>query len=455
MILSDLRDKLRNMKPSNILLLSFLFVILLGTFLLLLPFAHKNELTFIDSLFTCVSSTCVTGLLTINVLNDLTLFGQIVVLVMIQIGGLGLMSFIALMFRFRKEKLAYAERKYIKDSFNKYDDQDVSGYLYSIFIYTFVTEFISFILICTQLFNGSAYSIFQSLFLSISSFCNAGIENLSTCSLIPYQSNVLINVVVTAEIILGGIGFIVWDDIKNNVKEYIKNKYSFSDCVSKLKVHTKLVLAMTFTLLISATAITFVLEYNVSLKGLNTFDKLLGSYFSAVTLRTAGFYTIDFSRLSRATRLIMCLYMLVGGSPGGTAGGFKTTTLFLIVFGVKSAVMGKDYMHVLNRHIHKSNYIKASTIIFLYVSLIFLGMIVLCTSENKDFLDLLFEACSALGTVGLTVGLTPSLTSIGKIVIMILMFVGRVGPTTLIISLMNKVEKDFNIKYPTEEIIVG
>lgn len=421
----------------------------------MLPFAHKGELHLIDSLFTCVSATCVTGLLTINVLNDLTIFGQIVVLIMIQIGGLGLMSFIALMFRFSKQKLAYAERKYIKDSFNKYDDQDVSGYLYSIFIYTFITEFISFVLIATQLFNGSAYSLFQSLFLSISSFCNAGIENLSTSSLVPYQSNVLINLVVTAEIILGGIGFIVWDDIKNTIKDLIKNKQSFSDFFTKLKVHTKLVLTITLCLLASAMLIVFVLEYNVSLKGLSLKDKILASYFSSVTLRTAGFYTIDFSRLSKASKLIMCLYMLIGGSPGGTAGGFKTTTLFLLFLGVKNAIVGKDYMHVLNRHIHKSNYIKASTIVFLYVSLIFFAMSVLCMSENMDFLDLLFEACSGLGTVGLTVGITPSLTNIGKIVIMILMFVGRVGPTTLVLSLMNRVEKDLNIKYPTEEIIVG
>ena len=455
MIFNGFKQRLSSNRQSAILLLSFLFVIVSGTILLSLPISQINHVNLIDVLFTCVSSTCVTGLITISPLNDLTIFGQVVVLIMIQVGGLGLMSFVLLAIRSRN-KLDYSERKFLKDSLNKYDDRDINGYLISIFIYTFVTEFISFILLATQFYDGSGYSVFQSLFIAISAFCNAGIDIISTQSLLPFQSNIVINLVVTSEIILGGIGFIVWDDIKESIKEWYKNKYSFRTFFNKLKVHTRLVLMVNLVLIVSAMLLTFIFEYNNALANLSLGDKLLGSYFSSVTLRTAGFFTIDFSKLTKASRLIMCVYMLIGGSPGGTAGGFKTTTIFLLVYAVKDVLGNNNNMHIFNRHIHKANYVKASTIIFLYISIIFVGMIALCSFENLDALDLLFEACSALGTVGLTVGITTSLSALGKIVIMLLMFIGRIGPITLILSLRNKEDKkDLGIKYPSEEIIVG
>lgn len=456
MLFNGSRNKLSSNRQSAILLLSFLFVIVFGTILLSLPISQVNHIKLIDLLFTSVSSTCVTGLITISPLNDLTIFGQIVVLIMIQIGGLGLMSFVLLAIKRSRTKLDYNERKFLKDSLNKYDNENINGYLISIFIYTFVTEFVSFLILATQFYDGSAYSLFQSLFIAISAFCNAGIDNVSTMSLLPYQSNVVINLVVTSEVILGGIGFIVWDDIKENIKEWYENKYSFRTFFNKLKIHTRIVLIVNFILIISAMALVFAFEYGNALSGLSLKDKLFGAYFSSVTLRTAGFFTIDFSKLTKASRIIMCVYMLIGGSPGGTAGGFKTTTIFLLVYAVKDVLSNNNNMHIFNRHIHKANYIKASTIIFLYLSFIFVGMIVLCSFENLDSLDLLFEACSAIGTVGLTTGITTSLSAIGKIVIMLLMFIGRIGPITLILSLRNKEDKNgLNIKYPSEEIIVG
>ncbi len=454
MLFEGFRLRLKNHKPSTVLLASFFIVIVTGTLLLCLPFSHKSGVGFIDCLFAAVSASCVTGLLTITPLTDLTVFGKIVLLLMIQIGGLSLVSFIAVALKFRKEKLSFYEKKLLKDSLNKYDDRDVSGYLNSILIYTFVTEGIGFIILLTQFYDGSLYSVFESMFLSISAFCNAGIDISSTTSLLAYNSNAVVNITVTVLIILGGIGFIVWFDVIENIKNAIKDKSGIRIFYRRLKLHTKIVIMMTIALLASAFALILVFEYNGALAGMGIKDRMLAAWFNSATLRTAGFYSIDYSKLSEVTRIIMCVYMLIGGSPGGTAGGFKTTTLFLMLITAKSILKTKKNIHFRNRHIKEDNFVKAAVIIFLYAAFIFGGMIILALSEKLDTLDLLFEACSALGTVGLTVGITTELSLIGKIVIMIMMFIGRVGPTTLLLS-MNVENKDNGITYPDTEIIVG
>jgi len=449
----NINFSLKNHKPSSVLLLSFLLVISIGTILLYLPISRVKDLSFLDCLFASVSSTCVTGLLTIVPFSDLTLFGQIVMLIMIQIGGLGLITFIAVFLRFRKEKLGFSERKLLKDSLNKYDDADVSGYLLSVFRYTFVFEFIGFGLLLTRIYDGSAISIFRCLFLSISSFCNAGIDIMSSSSLMMYQSDVLVNIVISLLIIFGGIGFIVWVDLYINIKETIMNKYNLKIFLNKLRVHTKIVLLMTFILLVLGGVLVYLFEYNNVLVSLCLKDRILVSFFSSVTLRTAGFYSIDFGALKDVTKLFMCVFMLVGASPGGTAGGFKTTTLFLIILGTRCILSGKDEMVAYKRQITKANYMKASIIVFLYVVFMFGGLFVLTLSENIDTIDLLFEVCSAIGTVGLTAGVTTLLSGIGKIVIILLMFIGRVGPTTLLLSFTS--EENNGIDYPKTDIIVG
>lgn len=446
----------KKIKPSVVLVLSFLFVIITGTILLSLPISQTNSISILDAAFTSVSATCVTGLLTINCLYDLTLFGQIVVLIMIQIGGLGLMSFISIFLMSLNRKLDFSNRSLIKDMLNRDSFEDISAFLIAIIKYSFIIEFIGFVLLLTQIYNGNAYSIFEALFLSISSFCNAGIEITSRSSLMGYQTNILVNFVVMALIVLGGLGFAVWFDITRNLKICLKMKYRIEYFFNSLKPHTKIVLIMTSTLLVTGTLLTMLFEYNNALYGLSFTEKLMSSLFNSVTLRTAGFYTIDNSVLVNPTKIFMSIFMLIGGSPGGTAGGIKTTTIFLAIYAIYSEIDGRKNMHLFNKHITKRNFIKASTIISLYVVFVVVSMILLTSIEKFDSLDLLFEACSAIGTVGLTIGITPTLTAVGKIIIMILMFVGRVGPVTLLVSMKNnKNSENENIKYPMTEIMVG
>jgi len=449
----NLHDLFRKYKPSTILLCSFALVIFIGTILLSLPISKSsNDVSFVDALFTSVSATCVTGLITITPLYDLTFFGQIVVLLMIQIGGLGLMSFVAIIIMSASHKLDLSERKLLKDALNKDDEMDVSGYLKAIFKYTFITEIIGTFILASQLYNGTFYSLFQAFFLSVSAFCNAGIDICGSLSLLPYQGNAVVNVTVAFLIILGGLGFIVWEDLKNGIIDWYKNKTSFKFFVSRLKVHTKIVLIMNIVLILTGFILIYIFEY-ASLSSLPIVNQILVCFFNSVTLRTAGFYTIDYSLLCNATKVIMCLYMIVGASPGGTGGGFKTTTLFLMIHGIK-CTLSNENIHVFKRHIHKTNYIKASAIISLYILVFFTGLILICNDTSLPFIDLTFEAASALGTVGLSAGVTRALSLSAKIVIMLMMFIGRVGPTTLLLSLQNKKDNS-NIQYPKTDIIVG
>ena len=454
-LISYIENKTKKLNASIILVSSFIFVILVGTILLSLPISQVNKVSIIDAAFTSVSATCVTGLMTINNYADLTVFGQIVVLIMIQIGGLGLMSFISIFMMAIKNKLDYSNRSLLKDMLNRDSSYDISGFLKAIIKYSLVIELSGFLLLLSQLYDGSIYSIFQSLFLSISSFCNAGMDILSYTSLLEYQSNIVINLTVITLIVLGGLGFAIWFDITNELKICTKMKYRLSHFFKSLKPHTKIVLIMTSSLLLTGTILTFVFEYNNALKDLSLSNKILASLFNSVTLRTAGFYTIDNSILKDSSKIFMSIFMLVGGSPGGTAGGFKTTTLFLMVYAIYSELHGRINMHLFNRHITKRNFIKASTIITLYALFVVVAMLILTNIESFSSIDILFEVCSAIGTVGLTIGITPFLTSAGKIIIMLLMFSGRVGPTTLLLSMRNKKDDNKNIKYPKTEIMVG
>lgn len=442
--------------PSALLIMSFLLVIVTGTVLLCLPFSRNTNIPFIDLLFTSVTSTCVTGLITITPMLDLSILGQIVVLLMIQIGGLGLMTFIAIALLMLDGKLDYSERSLLKDSLNKYDFDNVSGYIKRILKYTFTTELIGFLVLAIRIYDGSLYSLFQSLFLSISAFCNAGIDIFGSSSLIAYQSDVLVNIVVSLLIILGGIGFIVWLDIFENTKKVIKDKSPLRYIYRDLNVHSKVVLATSLVLILSGMAFIFIFEYNASFKDLSFFDKILASYFNSVTLRTAGFATVNYQTISEPTKLLMLPYMLVGASPGGTGGGFKTTTLFMIVFCVYAEVKHKKKVNVYKRHIPKATIIKSITIIVLYMAALFVGIIALSYFENIEIMDLIYEACSAIGTVGLSTGATSLLDSIGKVIIMVLMFIGRVGPITLLfIVKKDKETEKTGVRYPKADIIVG
>ncbi len=460
---NSLRVKLmRKIGATRMITLSFIFVILLGAILLTLPFSNNlDPLSFLDNLFISTSATCVTGLVPANIMEQYNYFGYSILLVLIQIGGLGVMSLIAFVITVTKHKLYHSEKRMLQNALNKDSLQDIPKFLRSIIIYTFVFETIGALLIMTKFIPifGISKGIYNSIFLSVSAFCNAGIDNFSLFSLAEYSSDVLINATVASLIIIGGLGFAVWFDLRKRFIERLNGKYSLKKMFSLLNLHSKVVLITTLCLIVSGTVLMLITESfnSETLGSMSTFDKIQAAIFQSITLRTAGFSTIDIGLLQDTTLMFMCLYMFIGGSPGGTAGGIKTTAFVMMVMFVRSQLVGNDKLTAFKRTIPMQVFHKAFMVGLLYVILIFVSLFLLTISEDIAFLPLLFEVVSAIGTVGLSASVTPLLSDFGKIVIMILMFAGRVGPITIILSMVKKKSKNksHEVEYPTSEILIG
>lgn len=466
-IISLIYDRFLNIGTAKSLVLGFLAVILTGTFLLMLPFASKDgtSLGFINSFFTATSAVCVTGLVVVNTAAHFTLFGKIVIVVLIQIGGLSFMTLVTAFIILFGKKITLRDRLLIKESLNQHSAGGMVKLVKNVIKGTFIIEGIgAVILFFFFLYHdyGFINSIGTGIFISISAFCNAGFDVIGDSSLMPYVSSEVLNIVVMLLIIIGGIGFAVWMDMLS-FRQVYKGKVGFKVCVKRLSLHTKIVLSVTGLLLISGFLFTFIFEYtNPSTIGNLSFsDKVLASWFQSVTLRTAGFNTIDLNALREQTKLFYILQMFVGGSPGGTAGGIKTVTLGVIIFAIISAVKGRNELVAFNKTIHLNFLFKSISVIMLNLTAIIVSTMILASTINSlpmsvSFLDLLFESASAVGTVGLTLSVTPHLTVLGKIAIIICMFLGRLGPFTLAVAFTNKANNtNSNIKYPHEKIIVG
>lgn len=452
------KNPFRKYRPEVTLTFSFFAVILVGTLLLMLDVSNvKPGLSFIDALFTATTSTCVTGLTTVTVAEQFTIFGQVIILILIQIGGLGFMTFISVLLLFMRAKLEFKEKLLLKDALNKEDFHGVGGYIKAIIAFTFACEFIGFALIFSQLYTGEnlGMELFQSLFLAISAFCNAGIDNLGATSLTVFQSNIIINLTISGLIIMGGLGFAVWFDISHNIKLMKKLHRKFKDLLTHLTIHSKIVLVMTVSLLLGGTVIILALEYGNTLSDMSFIDKTIAAFFNSVTLRTAGFYTIDYSAIRDATKIIMILFMFIGGSPGGTAGGIKTTTFFLLIYAIRTLINDSVYVRFFKREVPLGNVIKAIVVFLMYTFIMVSACFLITLLENQDFIDILFEVVSALATVGLTTGITSSLCAISKIIIIVLMFIGRVGPITIAVMLKRHANNAKGIRYPMTDVVVG
>ena len=458
-----LRKIVGRYRSVQILLMSFVFVILIGTVLLSIPLFNKAEpLSFINNLFIATSATCVTGLMPVVTMDQFNVAGQVVLMILIQVGGLGLMSFIALIVVISKQKLGMTNKKLLVDALNRFNSVDIGEFLMHIFKFTFIFELIGALLLMIEIIPDSSSigtGIFKSVFLSVSAFCNAGIDTISGSSLVPYQNSVLINAVVMILIICGGIGFTVWFDIKDNLRPLIQRKIDFSIFWKKLLTHTKVAIIATVFLLLSGTVLIFAIESlnPDTLGSMPIMKRLMVAMFSSTTLRTAGFATIDFGTLTNATKTLMLVFMLIGGSPGGTAGGLKTTTLFIIILFLRAELKGLTHMRIYHREIPRDSFRKAFTIITVYIIAVFVSVVILSITEDVAFLDLVFEICSAIGTVGLSCGITSGLTSFGKVIIILLMLMGRVGPVTIVLSFTNSIRnrKENSVRYPKTELLVG
>lgn len=453
-----MKKKLKiDLSTTQTIMLSFLLAILAGSFLLALPVssASGQAVPYTDALFTATTSICVTGLVTVPTFSTWSLFGQIVILFLIQIGGLGIVTIMSGLMISLHRRIGIKDRMLIQDAFNLNTLSGMVKFIRKVLLGTFVVEGIGALLYMTVFVpEFGAKGVWISVFNAVSAFCNAGMDIISENSLYAYVHNPMINIATMLLIVLGGIGYIVWWDLMNVLKHVKRRKLK---CFSTLTLHSKIALSMTGILILAGTAAVFVFEYHnpQTMESFSLPEKLLASLFQSVTTRTAGFATIPQENLTNASALVSLLLMFIGGSPVGTAGGIKTVTIAILIVSAFATMKSNAEAELFHRTISKQAVSKA-------VAVVSMAFIILCTSTlllsavtDADALDIAYETVSAAATVGLTRSLTSNLNLWGKIIIIITMYLGRVGPISLMIALNTKKETKNIIKNPTEEISVG
>ncbi|NMH68933.1 Ktr system potassium transporter B [Bacillus sp. RO3] len=433
------------LSPPQLLVVTFLFFIIVGMGLLKLPFATTQSITWLDALFTTTSAMTVTGLAVVDTGAAFTLFGEVVIMGLIQIGGLGIMSFAVLIFLMLGKKIGFKERLLVQQALNQTSVGGVIKLVKYLFIFSFIVEGFAVILLASEWVPeyGWGRGLYVSLFHSISAFNNAGFS-LWSDSLMGYAGNPMVNITISFLFILGGIGFTVLVDLW-------KQK-----TIRKLSLHTKIMIVGTFVINTFAFMMIFILEYNNphTLAQLPLMDKVFASYFQAVTPRTAGFNTLDYGSMERSTLLLTILLMFIGAGSASTGGGIKLTTFVVILLSVVAFLKQKKEIRILRRTIDETYIFKALAVSMISVLLVFTALFFLnMTEKDSSFLSILFEVVSAFGTVGLSMGITASLTAVGKWILIIVMFVGKLGPLTLAFSL-SRPDKE-KIRYPKEEILTG
>jgi len=448
---------LRFLSPERTLILSFLIIILIGTFLLSLPHAARQQSTsFIDALFTATSAVCVTGLIVVDTGSFYSQFGQMVILILIQVGGLGIMTFSVFFYLLLGRSIGFRDRRIIQDTFSQFPIKNIYVLLKSVFLYTMVIELVGTLLLLVG-WRGHfppITALYFSLFHAISAFCNAGFC-LFPDSLVGFQSNILVNLSITSLIILGGIGFIV---LKEMVERALRRKPPL-----RISLHSKIVLTTTATLIALGTLFIFFIERDNSLVKFPLGEQILISYFQSVTSRTAGFNTIPMVGLSNATCFILIILMFIGASPGSCGGGIKTTNLATLFSLAMNRYKGRDRANLFKRTIPHETVARSISIILasgLTVAIITILLLItqlgdISHTESRGlFLEYLFETISAFGTVGLSMGVTSKLDSAGKLIITAMMLLGRLGPLTLAFAMARKMRRA-EFQYAEENIIVG
>ena len=439
--------KKKHLTSFQLIILGFAGVILLGTVLLMLPFSSLKGVPtpFHEALFTATSAVCVTGLVVKDTGSYWSLAGQTIILVLIQIGGLGVVTVAASVSLLSGKKISLMQRSTMQDAISAPKVGGIVRLTRFILKGTFLIEAAgALLLLPVFLPDYGGKGIWLSVFHSVSAFCNAGFDILGTAvhafpSLTGYSENVLINMVIILLIIIGGIGFLTWDDIYTN-------KLNFK----RYRMQSKIILITTTCLILFPTVFFFTCD----LKSLSIGKRLLAAVFQSVTTRTAGFNTINFSEMSEASKAVMILLMLIGGSPGSTAGGMKTTTFTVLILNAIATFRSQENAGAFGRRLEYHVIKNAATIAMLYFSLFFCGGIAISVYEGIPLLDCLFEAASAVGTVGLTLGITPGLHIFSQVVLIILMYLGRVGGLTLIYAVFSGRNKG-NESLPLEKITVG
>ncbi|ENQ3107123.1 TrkH family potassium uptake protein [Bacillus cereus] len=438
------------MDPPKTLVVGFAFIIFIGTLLLTLPVATTDGqgLPWLNALFTATSATCVTGLVVVDTGTTFTLFGQLVILSLIQVGGLGFMTFAIFFSVLLGKRISLKERLLLQEALNNMSIAGIVRLAKRILIFTVVIEFIGATLLAIRFAFDMPLSkaVYYGIFHSISNFNNAGFDIMGNFkSLTGYVEDPIVTLVICALITLGGIGFIVM----NEVYEYKR--------IGRLSLHTKVVLFTSSLLVVVGTLLIFLLEFHnpKTLQPLSAFGKVLASLFQAITPRTAGANTLNIPDLHHSTLFIIIILMYIGASPGSTGGGIKTTTFATLLGAVRSQVKGKEDVIFFRKRIAYDTIYKSLTVMLAGLFIVIIAaMLLTITEPGKDFLMILFEATSAFGTVGLSMGLTPELSPLGKIIIILTMFAGRVGPLTIAFAVTLRRNSD-PFSYPKGKIMIG
>lgn len=442
---------------TQIILLSFLLVILLGSILLALPIssANGNAVPYVDALFTATTATCVTGLVTLPTFSTWSVFGQVVILILIQVGGLGVITIMSGLMILLNRKLGIGDRLLIQDAFNLNTMSGLVKFVKNVLFGTLIIEGIGAVLYMLVFVpEFGAKGIWISVFNSVSAFCNAGIDIIAENSLCDFATNPLINIVTSALIVLGGLGYIVWWDVLRVVKSRSpKNRKLFRH----LTLHSKIAITATLGLILGGALLIFIFEYAnpLTIGDMALFDKIQVSLFQSVTTRTAGFASVPQENLTNASSVVSLILMLIGGSPVGTAGGIKTVTVVVLFCSAFATIRNKNSATLFGRSISESSVKKAVAVAVAFLTICATSMILLMATSNAPALDVVYEAVSATATVGLSRNLTASLNTFAKTIIIITMYFGRVGPISLAVALGSKNESQNVISEPTEEISIG
>lgn len=439
------------MTATRTIALGFLAIILVGTLLLMLPVssADGKAKDFLSSLFTATSATCVTGLVVVDTYAGWSVFGKIILLVLIQVGGLGFMTVGVFVAVLMKRNIGLKERGILQESMNALQIGGIVRLVKKITIGTLLIEGIGALLLSIRFIPrmGWVEGICNGIFHSISAFCNAGFDLMGKeeeySSLVAFSGDYLVNITVMLLIVIGGIGFLVWDDLQ-------KKKFRFKE----YRLHTKMVLTVTVFLILGGALSIYLLEKDGLMADMGAGESILASLFASVTARTAGFNTIDIGKMSSGSKLVTIVLMFIGGSPGSTAGGVKTTTFAVMLIFVWANLRGSHGSNVFGRRLEEEEIRKASIVVTINLLLAVGAAILLCAFQNLPTEDILLEVFSAIGTVGMSSGITRDLTSVSRVIIILLMYCGRIGSMTFALSFTER-KKVAPVQLPAEKIIIG
>lgn len=435
----------------QILVIAFAGLIVIGSLLLMLPAASQDgsSLSFIDALFTATSAVCVTGLIVVDTGQYFSVFGQLVIIVLIQAGGLGVMTVTTVFAVIMGRRIQLKSRLLAQESLNVLTFGGIVRLINTLVKTTFCIEFLGGLLLSIDLYpDYGVYGFYLAFWHSVSAFCNAGFDVFGGTNIFRYNNDILFCLVIAFLIIIGGIGYGVMTEVSSNLKNLRWSRFT---------LHTKVVLAATAVLLALGTLVLLALEYNneATIGSWDTLHKTVGAFFLSATSRTAGYTLMDTGSLHVSSLFFIILLMFLGASPGSTAGGIKTTTIAVIFATVWSLIRGRDSVTLFERRIEYGLIVKALSIFYIAAAFVATGTMILCLTEDFPFINILFEVTSAFATVGLSTGITGDLSPFGKAVLIFMMFIGRVGVLTFLMAVAMRSKKKIKVNYPSERIGIG